>query len=196
MILTGATQSSDFPTTAGSPRYGGGEYDAFLAKLNAAGSQLVFSRLIGGSGNDGARHVVVDGAGSLYITGGTGSANFPLVNPIQATFKGGTAPDQDYSWLGPGDAFVAKFDTAGAMTFGTFLGGTGAEAALGIALDQSGTVTVVGGTRSTDLRTANPLRQTNAGQWDVFTYSIGGVGPSPTATPTRYRALLPLLLQP
>ncbi len=187
----GATASADFPTTDASPPYGGGEWDAFVVKLDPVTPNLVHSRFLGGSGSDGIRSVVLDAYGNAYVAGATGSEDFPTVNPIQDTFKGGMDPD--WSWLGPGDAFVAAFDTAGTMVFSTYLGGTLPDVALGIALDGEGNVVVAGGTKSYNLVTANPFQGAKAGWYDVFITSMGGVAPptptltitpTPTSTPT------------
>ena len=173
----GTTGSADFPSTAISPPYGGGDWDAFLVKLDTTIPSLIYSRLVGGSGDDGIRHIVLDGSGNAYVTGGTGSDDFPTVNPIQDTYKGGVATVPELEWYGPGDVMVAKFDTTGAMTFGTYLSGTGAEAGMGIVLDTLGNVYVAGGTESTDLEIVDPFRDTNAGGFDVFIASIGGLAP-------------------
>ena len=138
---------------------------------------------MGGSEDDGISYIVLDDFGNAYVTGGTGSGDFPMVNPIQDSYGGGVDPGY-FNWLGPGDAFVAKFDVTGAMTFGTYLGGAGAEGGLGIALDTAGNVYVAGGTRSTELTTVNPFQEANAGGWDAFVVSIGGLVPTPTPTAT------------
>ena len=181
----GATASTDFPTTAISPPYGGGDWDAFLVKLDTTTPSLVYSRFVGGSGDDGLRDVVFDCCGNPYVTGGTGSEDFPLVDPIQDTFKGGVAPPEGpYGGAGPGDVIVAKFDTTGIMTFGTYLAGAGVEGGGGIALDTAGNVYVTGVTRSTDLDTVNAFRDANAGGYDAFVAIIGGLIPTPTPTST------------
>lgn len=171
----GATESSDFPTTAVSPPYGGGDWDAFLVKVDTTNPSLVYSRLFGGSGDDGIRGVVFDGCGNVFVAGGTGSEDFPTVDPIQDTFRGGVASLVWYAWLGPGDGLVAGFDPTGIMTFGTYLGGTGAEATVGIGLDAAGNVYVAGGTESTDLDVVNPFQDANAGGFDVLVARIGGL---------------------
>jgi hypothetical protein len=181
----GGTGSADFPTTDISPPYGGGDWDAFLVKIDTTNSILPLSRLAGGSGNDGFWSVVVDVGGNIYAAGGTGSANFPKVDPTQDTFRGGVAPDTHWSWLGPGDALIAKFDPTGEVTFATYLGGTGAEAALGITLGTDGKVYVAGGTTSSNLETVNAFQDANAGNYDAFIVGIGGlIPPTPTTTPT------------
>jgi hypothetical protein len=174
---TGATQSTDFPTSAISPGYGGGDYDAFLVSLETDPPSLVFSRLIGGQGTDGIRGTIADDFGNVYVTGGTGSPDFPTVDPIRATFLGGIAPEPDLAEYGPGDPFVATFDPTGAMLFGSYLGGSGADAGLGIALDSRGDVYVAGGTRSTDLETVAAYQNANAGEYDIFVVRIGGLAP-------------------
>jgi len=176
MYLVGATESTDFPTTTVSLPYGGGDYDAFLTKWETTVPSLTYSIFVGGSGDDGLRDVAVDHLGNAYVAGGTGSNDFPTVDPIQGDFKGGVAPDV-YPWLGSGDALIAKFDATGAMTFGTYLGGTEFDGALGIDLGRDGRVYVALGTRSTspDLGTINALQNANAGAYDGFVVSIGGL---------------------
>src|SRR5205807_590124 len=86
--LVGATNSTDFPTVnAIQSTYGGGETDAFVTKLSADGSSLVFSTYLGGSGTgrlfrEVAFGVAVDASGNAYVTGGTDSSNFPILNAI------------------------------------------------------------------------------------------------------------------
>ncbi len=94
--VTGYTHSTDFPTkNPFQANFGGGDVDAFVTKLNTAGSGLVYSTYLGGSGNDGGLGIAVN-AGNAYVTGSTYSSDFPTMNPFQASYAGG------------GDAFVAK----------------------------------------------------------------------------------------
>ncbi|HLH32658.1 MAG TPA: SBBP repeat-containing protein, partial [Terriglobia bacterium] len=96
VYMSGYTQSADFPTvspiqgtltpTPGQP-FGS---DAFVAKINAAGSALVYSTFLGGSGSDFAFSIAVDSAGNAYVTGETNSTNFPLANAFQSKAGGGT----------------------------------------------------------------------------------------------------------
>jgi hypothetical protein len=170
VCAVGTTTSADFPTTDVSPPYGGSGSlgsDAFLARIRTNGSSLAYSRFVGGSsGEEGSMAVVLDPAGNAYLAGSTGSDDFPTVNPIQADFRGGGST--------PSDVFVAEFDTGGAMTFGTYLGGsTGTEAATGIALGPSESVYVTGMTDSTDFDTVNPYQDANAGgEADAFVARI------------------------
>jgi hypothetical protein len=102
--VTGSTSSSGFPTVnALQPTYGGGSEDAFVSKLNPSGSALVYSTYLGGRGYDSGRGIAVDSSGNVYVTGMTGSTNFPTMNPLQPNGGGE-------------DAFVAKIDVRAATT--------------------------------------------------------------------------------
>jgi hypothetical protein len=94
--------SSTFPTVNPvQPVFGGGSYDAFVAKLNASGSTLLFSTFLGGGGDDRGYSIAVDGSGNAYVTGLTHSTNFPTANPFQPALAGGSI-----------DGFVAKISDA------------------------------------------------------------------------------------
>jgi hypothetical protein len=106
---TGSTWSSSFPTTrdALQPNFGGGWNDAFVSKLNPAGSALLYSTYLGGSGGDGGAGIALDPSGNVYISGATGSADFPTIpGAFQARLHG----------VGefPSDVFVAKISLADA----------------------------------------------------------------------------------
>jgi len=172
--VTGFAQSTDFPTV--DPLQGTihGPTNAFVAKLNAAGSALAYSTYLGGSMNDGGYAITVDGSGNAYLTGFTWSTDFPTVIPLQATnnASGGTS-------------FVAKLNAAGsALVYSTYLGGSGSDAGLGIAVDSSGNAYVTGATSSTDFPTADPLQATNhGGAGDAFIAKLTYV-PEPAITLT------------
>ena len=89
--VTGYTASTDFPTTAGAAQTThAGEFDAFVTKLDATGSGLVYSTYLGGNSSDIGYGIAVDGAGSAYVTGGTLSTNFPTTaGAAQTTYAGG-----------------------------------------------------------------------------------------------------------
>jgi hypothetical protein len=92
VVVTGDTSSPGFPTTPGSfqPAFAGGPTDAFVTKLNAKGSKLLFSTFVGGSGADGAHDGELDKAGSFYIDGFTDSTDFPVTRgAFQTTNAGG-----------------------------------------------------------------------------------------------------------
>ncbi len=165
--ITGFTNSTDFPTMkAYQPRMGGmggnttvRTGDAFVAKLNPAGNQLVYSTYLGGSLDDIGTAVAVDGTGAAYVTGATLSANFPVSsNAYQRTYRGGGGEpvkgggkSQDWD---AGDAFVAKLDPTGMqIMFSTFLGGARDDMAMSIGLDGTNNVYVGGCTISQDFPT-------------------------------------------
>ena len=152
--LTGFTQSEDFPTVNPLQTTLNGPSNAFVAELNPAGSALVYSTYLGGSGSDQGNAIAVDTSGSAYVTGFTGSTNFPTVSPLQATNKGAAPLTQN--------AFVAKLNPAGkALVYSTYLGGSVEESASGIGVDFSGNAYVVGDTWSKNFPTVNPVQSTN-----------------------------------
>ena len=131
--VTGYTESTNFPTMNPlQPAYGGDE-DAFVTKLNASGSALVYSTYLGGSGADGGSGIAVDSSGNAYVIGATYSTNFPTMNPLQPAYGG----DED--------AFVTKLNASGsALVYSTYLGGSGPDVRRGIAVDSSGNAYVTG----------------------------------------------------
>jgi subtilisin family serine protease len=143
--LTGDTSASSFPTTSGAfqTSYGGGDLDAFLTELNPTGSGLIYSTFLGGTAWDDATGIARDGAGNVYITGTTRSANFPTSAGAPATrLSGGT------------DAFVTKFSPGySTLVYSTYLGGTRNEDGIGITADNSGNAYVLSSTYSSDLPT-------------------------------------------
>jgi hypothetical protein len=169
--VTGGTISTNFPTTAGAVQtnYAGGEFDAFVTKLNATGSGLVYSTYLGGSDRDsGGFRIAVDGAGSAYVTGDTFSTDFPTTaGAVQATFAGGGD-----------DAFVTKFNATGSgLVYSTYLGGSGGEIGVGIAVDDAGSAYVTGYTLSTDFpTTAGAAQTTHAGEFDAFVTKLDATG--------------------
>jgi hypothetical protein len=178
--VTGYTGSTDFPTANPlQPSYGGDSWDAFVAKLNPAGSALVYSTYLGGSNRDGGRGIALDASGNAYVTGGTASTDFPTLNPIQGTCNNCSS---SYLGLNYPDAFVAKLNSAGsALVYSTYLGGSGLDYGYGIAVDSAGNAYVTGTTASTDFPTANPLQPNyGGGDSDAFVAKIspGGAGPS------------------
>jgi hypothetical protein len=168
--VTGSTLSTNFPTAnafqgtfAGGFAFG----DAFVTKFNSAGSALVYSTYLGGSGEDNGRAIAVDSAGNAYIAGRTGSGNFPTVNAFQSTYGG------------VGDAFVTKLNPAGsALVYSTFLGGSGSESNRldCLAIDSSGNAYVTGQTASTNFPTANAFQSTLGGGSDIYVAKLNAAG--------------------
>jgi len=165
VYVTGSTSSLDFPTKGAVQAKQGGSGDAFLAKLNATGSALVYSTYLGGIGTDAGSAVAVDSAGNAYVIGSTFSADFPTKNAFQAA-KGAQQ-----------DAFVAKMNPAGTkLVYSTFLGGNAVDQGNGIAVDAAGSAYVTGYTGSTDFPLQSPLRSSNANSVDAFVTKINPAG--------------------
>ncbi len=139
--IAGYTYSKDFPEVTTSFRRTGEMADAFVVKLEPDGSNLEYSCLLGGNWSDEAYDLVVDGAGCAYVTGSTGSKWFPVTplgyNPVIGSNES------------LHDVFVTKIAANGrSLVYSTFIGHTGHDRGLGIDVDSSGAVYVVGLTGS------------------------------------------------
>ncbi len=177
-FVVGSTTSSNFPTAnARQPSHGGGGTDAFVSKLNAAGSALVFSTYLGGSASDEALGVCL-ALGTAVVVGDTLSGNFPLSNAAQPTLGA----------VNHTDAFVTRFDASGtAHTYSTYFGGTGNDSATAVACDAFGDAYAVGLTNSADLPVQNPLddQSTYHGSGDAFLLAL-----QPSGTRFAYASYL------
>jgi hypothetical protein len=150
--VTGDTASTNFPTESAKQATKGGGTDAFVTKFNATGGARVYSTYLGGTVTDHGLDVAVDGAGSAYVIGDTGSTDFPTQSPKQPNNGGGA------------DAFVTKLNPAGNnFLYSTYLGGSDSEGGFGIAVDGAGNAYVTGFTRSTDFPTQSPKQPNKAG---------------------------------
>ena len=163
--VAGETYSPDFPVAnAFQAALKGSTYNAFVTKLNAAGSALVYSTFLGGQEGDfgGGFGITVDSLGNAYITGVTAARNFPTLNAWQPTYRGGTY-----------DCFVTAFNASGsALIYSTYLGGNGDEWPWGIARGPSGDTFVVGYTQSTNFPTVGPVQAARRGSQDGFVAKI------------------------
>ncbi len=171
--VSGSTDSPDFPTTAGAFDIDGPaveeDYEAFVVKLNAAGSALMYSTYLGGGSYEWGLNIAVDGEGSAYVTGVTGSADFPLLNAAQEQFG-----DDDLLGF---DAFVTKLNADGSeLVYSTYLGGAGMEIGYGIAVDTEGNTYVAGETDSVDFPMMGAFQDANAGLSDGFVVKLGPMG--------------------
>jgi hypothetical protein len=168
--VTGFTESPDFPTRNSLQANFGGGSDAFVTKINAAGSAYVYSTYLGGSGTEIGYGIAADAAGNAYVTGLTQSTDFPTANPLQPSYRGNVDENEN------GDAFVTKINPSGsAYVYSTYLGGSGGDAGYGIALDTSGNAYVTGRADSSDFPTRNPL-QTYVGIGNTFVTKINTAG--------------------
>jgi hypothetical protein len=195
IYIAGQTQSKDFPIrNAVQPNCALNgdhcEQDAFVAKIKADGSELVYSTYLGGTWNDYASGIAVDSSGNAYVVGSTYSLGFPTLDAIQPELSQGLCgninvwPYKDRECY---DAFVANLRPAGALVYSTYLGGSNDDFGNAIAVDASGVAHIVGHISSTNFPTVQPLQSTKTstgGQSDVFIARIrGGSARSPTPTP-------------
>ncbi|HVE86437.1 MAG TPA: IPT/TIG domain-containing protein, partial [Myxococcales bacterium] len=169
--VVGYTNSNDFPAVnAAQPTQGGTpntDYDGFFSKVNPAGTALVYSTFLGGSAYDEADDVTVDSTGVPTVAGYTASTNFPLVNPQQVTYGGGTY-----------DGFVARYDVSGKpVQYASFIGGDGLDGVRGVAVEPGGGVFLGGYTSSANFpNNGSPPQAANGGGSDAFVAHFDATG--------------------
>ncbi|MEQ1646294.1 MAG: SBBP repeat-containing protein, partial [Pyrinomonadaceae bacterium] len=171
-VMTGETDSTTYPTTTGAfdTTYNG-VVDAFVTKLNAAGSSLVYSTFLGGSVDDGGYGIATDATGDAYVTGYTsgGSTAFPTTAGAFDTIHNGSV-----------DAFATKVNAAGSsLVYSTFIGGSLGDNGRAIAVDTSGNVFLTGETNSpTFPTTVGAIDTTHNGDTDAFVAKLNAAGSS------------------
>lgn len=163
--VTGYTFSAGFPSENPVQAYAG-SVDAFVTKLNAAGSALIYSTYLGGSADDLAAGIAVDSSGDAYVTGSTDSLDFPIQHAFQSSNAGGT------------DTFVTKLNPQGTLSYSTYLGGAFTDVGQGIAVDASGSAYLTGSTLSVDFPTQNALQAASGGGYDAFVTKLSPSGTS------------------
>ena len=161
--VAGMTSSPNFPTVnAFQPVRGGGTMDAFVAKLNPAGSALLYSTYLGGVGVDYAYGIAVTSSGAATVAGYTSSSNFPVSGAVQPLKSGGY------------DGFLARLAPAGnALEMATYWGGSDSEAVYAVARDSAGNTWIAGQTLSTNFPLKNPIQSLNAGGYSAFVTKLG-----------------------
>jgi hypothetical protein len=176
--LTGPTTSPDFPTTPGAFQLAlAGPIDTFVTKLNHRGSALLYSTYLGGSSFEVGRNIALDRGGNAYVTGSTGSLDFPTTAGVfQPAFGGGA-----------NDAFVTKLNSRGtALVYSTYLGGSSFDPSRGMAVDKKGNAYIGGTTASPDFPTTpDAFQPAFAGVQDVFVTKLNRRG-----TALRYSTYL------
>ena len=171
VYVGGNTTSPHFPVTPGAcqPVIGGGDgmTDGFAVKLNPAGSALVYATYLGGSGSDSISALAVGDDGSLYVTGSTTSADFPVTPGAYRTFLSG-----------PVDAFAARLNAQGsALVYAAYLGGSGVDSGRGIRVDADGNAYVAGETASADYPvTPGAAQRVHGGGSDAFVTVLNPAG--------------------
>jgi hypothetical protein len=173
---TGVTNAPTFPAVhALQPRLRGAG-DAFVTKIDAAGSTVVYSTYLGGGGDDSARAIASDDAGNAYVAGVTTSHDLPTRHAAQAANAGGA------------DAFVAKLEPRGqALVYATYLGGREDDSAYAVADDDRGGAYVTGHSASPNFTSAGAgggaggafvRRLSRSGASLTYSATIGGPGAS------------------
>jgi hypothetical protein len=173
---TNFTSAGAFQTT-----FGGGTTDAFVIKFNtnlSGAASRVYSTYLGGNGQDfggrsvpaGSQAIAIDASGNAYVTGGTSSTNFPVVNAFQNTNAGFV------------DAFLSKLNATGsALIYSTYLGGSStsnSDEGVAVAVNIAGNAYVTGKAQSTDFPISFPIEVSGATTGGVFVTKFTPAGNS------------------
>lgn len=148
IILAGGTESTDFTTTVGAQQTvrGGGAYDAFVVMLDSTGTTRQFATYLGGTGNEQITGLAIDSANNIYIVGQKDFGTFPTtVGAFDTTITNG-------------DGWAAKLNPNGQLQYATFIGGSGYDQALDVAVDSSGSAYISGVTISPDFPVVSALQ--------------------------------------
>lgn len=174
-FVIGRTYSSNFPTTPGSvqTRFGGGNTDIFVTRLDSSGSRLLYSTYLGGADSDSGEGIAVGADGSAYITGYTYSKNYPVTSKSLQTANKGWA-----------DAVVTRVAPSGnALVFSTYLGGSAGESGTygdfgkAISVGSDGSAFVAGHTLSVDFPvTDSAYQRYRKGSYDAFLTRLTSTG--------------------
>jgi PKD repeat protein len=176
LYISGDTDGSDFPTTAGSYQENHNNFrDIFVMKMAADGATLVWSTFIGGTDSDTSSDLALDAFGNVYVCGSSFSDNYPTT---PGAFQTKTS--------GHGDAVVSKLNPSGSrLLASTLVGGFWEDPAYSIAVDDSGNMYITGYTQSVDFPTTNGSHDVEADQFDAFVTKINS-----TATDLVYSTYL------
>jgi hypothetical protein len=194
--VASGTLSTDFPVTSGSFQTGFGGApaicdqgdlfcgDAFITKINATGTAILYSTYLGGSSSEYAYGLAVDASGAAYVTGNTESTNFPVTaGAFQPTYGGELEPVCDYYC---GDTFVTKLNPSGsALIYSSYLGGSGDDISDAIVFDGAGNAYVEGATNSANFPTTPGAFQTTFTGSDSCTDRSGANIPCQVAYVTK-----------
>ncbi|MFW9917764.1 MAG: SBBP repeat-containing protein [Candidatus Thorarchaeota archaeon] len=169
IIVTGKTLAADFPIKnvihdSYAAYHGAG--DIFLSKFTAMGI-LSWSMLVGGSNDDRGHSVAVDSTNNIFLTGQTKSHDFPVPNGHDETFGGG---------ISEGDAFLAKFSSAGDPLWSTYLGGGDDDNGAEVTVGAQNEILIVGNTNSSDFPTLNQFPYSFGGPHDGFLAKYDSTG--------------------
>ncbi|HWP84784.1 MAG TPA: SBBP repeat-containing protein [Terriglobia bacterium] len=172
VYLTGETSSPDLPLTSGALPHKPAAFQtqgntlAFVAKLDPTGTKLIYCTYLGGSKTAVGHNLKIDAAGNAYVGGRTEANDFPLKNPMQAAFGGGSD-----------DGFLTKLNAAGnALVYSTYIGGSEYDQGRALAVDAQGNAYLTGITESANFPTKNPIQAQFGGQQDTFVAKFNAAG--------------------
>jgi len=164
--IVGQTDSSDFPTPNGARAFSGGGIDAFVARLDATGSSLLYATYLGGAGTEQGFGIAVEPGGAVHVTGVTDSSDFPQVAALAG--PGNACANCP---VGLTEVFVATLAAGdGSLEFSSFLGGSSADYGADVAIGGAGSFYVLGDTYSSDFPTRDPYQAAHGigENYDVF----------------------------
>lgn len=164
--VTGRTTSANLTTTSAAVGVRGGDSDAFLAKFDPTGAQLLFAAYVGGADRESINAITIDSLGRVCIAGSTASTDYPLLNPYRSTAGGAS------------DVCVSRFTAAGVLQYSTLLPANGDDHANAIDTDTAGNLYVCGVTNGSNFLVANALQATRKGAADCFVSCIAEAGSS------------------
>ena len=184
-VVGGTTAAANFPVTNAFQETLLGPSDGFVAKLNAAGSQPVFSTFLGGTATDAVRGLAMDASSNIYLAGWSYSVDFPMATGgLPQRFEGSPflfeSPGPFGLPLIPrpcGDAFVARMTASGVVDSATYLSGSVEDNAEAVAVTGAGSVWVVGSTQSSDF----PTTPGAASDWRFPATCVDAASPSSEA---------------
>lgn len=172
VVFTGNTSAQDFPTTTGclQSTYGGGPNDAFLTRLSADGSKLIYSTYFGGTGDDKAADLSLNATEDVYLVGSTANSNFPLTIGAQGPFK--------YSNSDAMDGFVARIQKDGKkLIWSKMMGGSGMDYFEGLYVNSNDELYIGGFSNSSNFYTTSGVIQpSNAGGYDHVVVKMNKAG--------------------
>ncbi|HOJ96756.1 MAG TPA: PKD domain-containing protein, partial [Methanospirillum sp.] len=167
--LTGGTNSPNFPVKNAYRNTLAGGYDAWMAKLDPTGKELIFSTYFGGEHDDFGFDIDIDKTHNVFVTGQTASWNFPVVNRYQLSPYGGLP-----------DAFITKFTAEGnSIVYSNFIGGSAFDAGTAVSVDANGYACIVGQTESPNFLTIKPYQDKLRGPFDAFVTKFDPEGKYP-----------------
>jgi hypothetical protein len=160
-VITGFTESNDFPLVNPLDNIYSGNVDAFVAKFSSLGNSLIYSTYFGGSYENYAKGIAVDRNGNAYITGYTSAANFLIKNAYDSTYNGLI------------DAFISVIANRGdSLLYSSYFGGSGTDIGEKVFVDNDGYVFIIGSTESYDFPRSNAADSTYGGNTDGFVFKI------------------------